>query len=78
MIVKRARTVKGHYDTAVKMSISMPRKWYETGCDRQQILGYSTFSDYIQHLVRQDVMASEVSIPIPGLPKHLQPKKKKE
>lgn len=63
---------------AVKKSISMPRRWFETGTGRQQMLGLSTFSDYIQHLVRQDVKASEIPLSIPGLPKHLQPKKKKE
>jgi hypothetical protein len=41
-------------DRAVKRSISLPQVLEDHGRDRARLHGFSTFSDYVQHLIRQD------------------------
>jgi hypothetical protein len=42
-----------------RTSISMPELMFRTADERRRKFGYSSFSDYLQHLVRQDIFASE-------------------
>jgi hypothetical protein len=69
---ERVYQKKPYYDMAINKSITLPRKWFEFGAGRQRMLGHTTFSDYIQDLIRRDVMATDASISLPGVPKELQ------
>ena len=40
---------------AIKKSISLPDVQFAAAQIRWQQLGYTTFSDYLQHLIRQDL-----------------------
>lgn len=42
--------------SAEKRSVSAPSELFERAVARQKDLGYSTFSDYIQALIRADTM----------------------
>lgn len=68
---RKTKTIEDYYNSAIKTSITMPRRWFETGCGRQQMLGCETFSDYVQRLVREDVMGCGMEIPLHPPPKHL-------
>lgn len=46
---------KRTYEKAVKKSVSMPSMLFDKGVDRVRQIGYATFSDYIQMLIRQDL-----------------------
>ncbi len=42
--------------SAIKKSISMPEEMLSAAEDRAQRLGYPTLSQYLQHLIRQDLL----------------------
>lgn len=42
--------------SAARTTISMPEAVYQRAVERQKALGYSTFSDYIQALLRSDAL----------------------
>jgi len=44
--------------SAARTTISMPDQLFATAVERQRELGYSTFSDYIQALIRADSLQS--------------------
>lgn len=46
---------KKPYEMAIKKSVSMPQVLFDRGELRQRELGLSTFSDYIQALMRSDL-----------------------
>jgi hypothetical protein len=43
---------------AHRTSISMPERMFQEAVKHQRRHGYSTFSDYLQHLVRNDLFAT--------------------
>lgn len=45
---------KRPHERAIKKSVSMPEILYFAGVDRQRNLRLSTFSDYVQELIRRD------------------------
>lgn len=45
---------KRQYERAVKRSISMPEILHQRAQDKSRDRGFSTFSDYIQDLIRRD------------------------
>jgi hypothetical protein len=49
-------STKRSYERSVKKSVSMPEILFGKGLDRQRHYGYSTFSDYVQALIRRDSM----------------------
>lgn len=58
--MKRQTTVtKPAYQRAVKKSVSMPEILFHQGSNRAGALGYSTFSDYLQHLIRTDSFTTQ-------------------
>lgn len=46
--------MKRDYEKAIKKSVSMPEIMADEAEDRRRALRLSTFSDYIQHLIRND------------------------
>jgi hypothetical protein len=40
----------------VRTTISIPRSLYEKACERAKELHFAGFSDYLQHLLREDVV----------------------
>lgn len=46
--------MKREYEKAVKKSVSMPEILADEAEDRRRALRMTTFSDYIQHLIRND------------------------
>ena len=57
------RIAKAYSQMAIKKSISMPRILFEMAAGRQQSLQFATFSDYIQALVRDDVITGSQAVP---------------
>ncbi len=51
-------TQKRPYERAVKKSISMPVLLHDRAIDKGRQRGFSTFSDYIQDLIRRDTDSS--------------------
>lgn len=49
--------MRGH-----RTSISMPRDVFEKAAVRQRELGYATFSDYIQALIRADSLSGSAHV----------------
>lgn len=47
------------YERAVKKSISMPGMLFDKGTDKARSYGYSTFSDYVQMLIRKDTIENQ-------------------
>lgn len=45
---------KRSYERAVKKSISLPGMLFDKGTDNARSYGYTTFSDYVQMLIRKD------------------------
>lgn len=52
---------KRPYEMAVKKSISMPAMLFDKSTDRQRQHGYTTYSDYLQSLIRNDVQKAEMA-----------------
>jgi hypothetical protein len=46
--------MKRDYERAIKKSVSMPGIMADEADDRRRALRLPTFSDYIQHLIRND------------------------
>lgn len=57
-------SVKRAYERAVKKSVSMPELLFDNAHGRQRELQLTTFSDYIQHLIRQDLSRTSLSTPM--------------
>jgi metal-responsive CopG/Arc/MetJ family transcriptional regulator len=51
--------LKKPYKRAVKKSVSMPEMLYDQADSRRRAHQLTTFSDYIQTLIRKDVAASQ-------------------
>lgn len=50
---------KRDYDYAVKKSVSMPEVLFDMASDEARRRGYTTFSDYIQSLLRDALMPKQ-------------------
>lgn len=62
----------------VRTTVSIPRKLYDAAQAKQKELGFSTFSDYIQHLMREELIlrdmrahtaaddSAPIKYPVPG------------
>ena len=48
------KNTKRDHERCVRTSISMPPALFDRAVDRTRSRGYSTFSDYIQHLLREE------------------------
>jgi hypothetical protein len=51
--------MKREYEKAVKKSVSMPEIMLDDAEQRRRALRLSTFSDYIQHLIRKDTIPAQ-------------------
>lgn len=47
---------KRDYEKAVKKCVSMPGILFDKGHDKARRMGFSAFSDYVQNLIRNDLM----------------------
>lgn len=58
--------MKREYEKAVKKSVSMPEIMADEAEDRRRALRLTTFSDYIQHLIRNDTERPRHDEPMPA------------
>jgi hypothetical protein len=55
---KRKRT----HELAVRTSISMPPTLWDAAASRQHARGFTSFSDYMQDLIRRDALTIHVTV----------------
>jgi hypothetical protein len=49
-------------DYAVKKSISLPGVMWDASKERRRQIGFGTFSDYVQHLMRKDLFQAPTEV----------------